>query len=84
MILVDTSVWIDHLRSGDPVLAELLEQSRVVMHPMVLGELACGNLQNRRAILDTHQSNPVAEIPSRIAPRILLVYSASCTRSAIE
>jgi predicted nucleic acid-binding protein len=51
MILVDTSVWVDHLRSGDPVLAELLEQSRVVIHPMVLGELACGNLQNRGYLL---------------------------------
>ena len=51
MILVDTSVWVDHLRSSNPVLAELLEQNRVVMHPMVLGELACGNLQNRRQLL---------------------------------
>jgi len=55
MILVDTSVWVDHLRSGDPVLAELLESSRVVMHPMVLGELACGNLQNRRQLLQLWQ-----------------------------
>ena len=55
MILVDTSVWVDHLRSGDPVLAELLEQSRVIMHPMVLGELACGNLQNRRQLLQLWQ-----------------------------
>ena len=55
MILVGTSVWVDHLRSGDPVLADLLEQSRVVMHPMVLGELACGNLQNRRQLLQLWQ-----------------------------
>ena len=55
MILVDTSVWVDHLRSGDPILAELLEQNRVVMHPMVLGELACGNLQNRRQMLQLWQ-----------------------------
>jgi len=55
MILVDTSVWVDHLRSGDPILAELLEQSRVVMHPMVLGELACGNLQNRQQLLQLWQ-----------------------------
>ena len=47
MILVDTSVWIDYLRSGNPLLAELLEQNRVIMHPMVLGELACGNLHRR-------------------------------------
>lgn len=51
MILVDTSVWVDHLGRSNPVLAELLEQNRVVMHPMVLGELACGNLHNRRQLL---------------------------------
>ncbi len=55
MILVDTSVWVDHLRSGDSVLAELLEQSRVIMHPMVLGELACGYLQNRQQLLQLWQ-----------------------------
>ncbi len=56
MILVDTSVWIDYLRSGNPLLAELLEQNRVVMHPMVLGELACGNLKNRQQLLQLWQS----------------------------
>jgi len=55
MILVDTSVWVDHLRSGDPVLSELLERSRVIMHPMVFGELACGYLQNRRQLLQLWQ-----------------------------
>lgn len=55
MILADTSVWVDHLRKGNPVLAELLEQNRVVMHPMVLGELACGNLQNRQPLLQLWQ-----------------------------
>jgi predicted nucleic acid-binding protein len=51
MILVDTSVWITHLNVGDPLLAELLEQGDVLMHPAVLGELACGNLRNRRKLL---------------------------------
>lgn len=51
MILVDTSVWVDHLRSTDSVLSALLEQNRVVMHPMVLGELACENLQSRPELL---------------------------------
>jgi len=55
MILVDTSVWVDHLRSNNPVLTTLLEQNRVVMHPMVLGELACGNLQNRQELLHLWQ-----------------------------
>jgi predicted nucleic acid-binding protein len=51
MILVDTSVWIDHLRSESSVLSGLLRSSRVVMHPLVLGELACGNLINRTQLL---------------------------------
>ena len=51
MILVDTSVWIDHLRTGDAELARLLDASRVLMHPFVLGELACGNLRNRVEVL---------------------------------
>ena len=51
MILVDTSVWIDHLRSGEPALAAALEGGRVLMHPFVLGELACGNLKNRGEVL---------------------------------
>ncbi len=51
MILVDTSVWIDHLRSGDENLATLLNRSQVLVHPFVLGELACGNLANRDEVL---------------------------------
>ena len=51
MILVDTSVWIDHLRSGDDAVVSLLNASRVLMHPFVLGELACGNLRNRDEVL---------------------------------
>ena len=51
MLLVDTSVWIDHLRSESLTLSTLLLSSRVVMHPLVLGELACGNLNNRSQLL---------------------------------
>lgn len=51
MILVDTSIWIDHLRAGDAALTQLLQRNKVFMHPMVLGELACGNLQNRSQLL---------------------------------
>ena len=51
MILVDTSVWIEHLRVGSPRLARLLERGLVVAHPSVIGELACGNLKNRSRVL---------------------------------
>jgi len=51
MILVDTSVWIDHLRSGSNLLATLLHDAAVWTHPFVIGELACGNIGNRAEIL---------------------------------
>ena len=56
MVLVDTSVWVDHFRRGLPELAEQLEAAAVVCHPFVLGELACGNLRNRREILELLQT----------------------------
>jgi predicted nucleic acid-binding protein len=60
MILVDTSVWIDHLRTGEPALADALTHGQVLVHPFVLGELACGNLRNRREILDSLRHLPNA------------------------
>lgn len=52
MILVDTSIWIDHLRRNDPHLGYLLDQGRVLGHPFIVGELALGNLCNRDAVLE--------------------------------
>jgi predicted nucleic acid-binding protein len=52
MVLVDTSVWIDHFRRASPRLAELLEQGEALCHPMVIGELACGNLPKRAETLE--------------------------------
>ena len=51
MILVDTSVWVDHLRRDNRLLADLLEDQQVTIHPFVIGELACGNLGNRDEVL---------------------------------
>lgn len=51
MVLVDTSVWVDHFRLGVPLLAELLESGQVTIHPFVVGELACGSLSKRKEIL---------------------------------
>ncbi len=50
-MLVDTSVWVDHLRRRNPALAGYLQRAEVWCHPFVIGELACGNLKRRREIL---------------------------------
>ena len=62
MILVDTSVWIDHLRRGDAQLVNLLERASVIMHPFVVGEIACGNLRDRASILELLQDLPAAVV----------------------
>ena len=60
MILVDTSVWIAHLREPGSKLAHLLSEGLVMVHPFVVGELACGNLKNRDRILSDLQALPPA------------------------
>ena len=60
MILADISVWIDHLRAGVPALADALEQGRVLVHPFVVGELACGNLRKWREVLELLGNLPSA------------------------
>lgn len=51
MIVVDTAVWIDHLRGAETRLSPLLHDDQVLVHPMVVGELACGLLRNRAEVL---------------------------------
>ena len=60
MVLVDTSVWVAHLRRGNIGLEALLNEGHVVCHPFIIGELACGNLKNRSEILSLLQALPVA------------------------
>lgn len=60
MVLVDTSVWVAHLRYGTIGLEALLNKGKVVCHPFIVGELACGNLQNRSEILASLQALPQA------------------------
>jgi len=60
MLLVDTSVWVNHFRHGDPQLTQTLEDGLVLMHPFVLGEIACGNLQKRTQVLSDLQTLPLA------------------------
>jgi predicted nucleic acid-binding protein len=62
VILIDTSVWIDHLRAGEPALIHLLNTGWVLSHPFVVGELACGNLKNRHAVLSLLQDLPAAPV----------------------
>ena len=58
MVLVDTSVWVSHLRETNDALVHLLNDAEVVCHPFVIGELACGNLKNRTAIISLLEALP--------------------------
>lgn len=64
MILVDTSVWIDHFRRHDAALAALLDGGRVLTHPFVIGELALGALKQRDVILNAMRDLPAALVAS--------------------
>ena len=73
-VLVDTSVWIDHLRRGNSELAARLEHGDVWCHPFIVGELACGNLANRDEILHRLEALPRAEVAEH--PEVLLFLEA--------
>ncbi len=60
MVLVDTSVWISHLRDGNRELADLLNKGDVLCHPLIVGELACGNLTDRSTLISFFQLLPCA------------------------
>ncbi len=60
MVLVDTSIWVVHLRQGSRRLEKLLMDADVMCHPFIIGELACGNLKNRNEIISLLQSLPMA------------------------
>ena len=62
MILVDTSVWVDHLRHGNGNLVALLNKGDVACHPFVLGEIMCGNLKNRKGIARLLQQLPIVKV----------------------
>lgn len=66
MILADTSVWIDHLRRRNARLVSALEAEAVVTHPFVIGELACGNLRNRKEILRLLERLPSTAVATHI------------------
>lgn len=62
MTLADTSVWVEHLQSDDRELATLLEDGKVLCHPFVAGELACGSLSDREHFLHLLAALPQAEV----------------------
>jgi predicted nucleic acid-binding protein len=62
MVLVDTSVWIDHLRHKEPLLVKLLESNRVLSHSFVRGEIALGHLKQRQIILSALDNLPQAPV----------------------
>ena len=62
MVIVDTSIWIEHFRQGSQRLEELLMDAKVICHPFIIGELACGNLKNRNEILSLLQALPMTSI----------------------
>ncbi len=62
MLLVDTSVWISHLRYVDFSLQKLLDGNKVASHPFIVGELACGNISNRAEIISLMQSLPMVDV----------------------
>ena len=61
-ILVDTSVWIKHLREGNHILIRLLEQGLVACHPFIIGEIACGGIKNRYEIISLLNDLPSTEV----------------------
>jgi predicted nucleic acid-binding protein len=64
MVVADTSVWIDHLRSQDALLSKLLQACQVRLHPYVIGELACGQLAQRQVFLELLNNLPQSRIAS--------------------
>jgi hypothetical protein len=62
MVLVDTSIWIDHFRGGERRLARLLDQGNVVMHPFVVGELLLGKVPKITEMIDDLNALPKASV----------------------
>lgn len=72
MILVDTSVWVDHLRAGDAALAGLLETGRVLGHPWVVGELSLGTLVRHAEVLGLLRRLPQATVATEQEVAVLV------------
>lgn len=64
MILVDSSIWIKHLRNTDTTLVRLLGDNQVLVHPFIIGEIACGNFSNRSEVLSELRDLPFLPVTS--------------------
>ena len=62
MILVDTSVWVDHLRNGNAQLVRLLDAGHVLVHPFIIGEVALGQIRQREMILTALADLPRTQV----------------------
>ncbi len=82
MILVDTSVWVDHFRAGNRRLGALLEEQQVLGHPFVVGELACGRLRHRARVLGDLERLPMAPVATH-AEVLALIERRSLAGSGI-
>lgn len=76
MILVDTSVWIDHLRRTDQALRDLLEAGRVLAHPFIIGEIALGNLRERDLVINSMRDLPQALVADEDEARCFIARHA--------
>jgi len=72
MILIDTSIWVNHFRKPDAALVQLLTDGAAGVHPFIVGELACGNLKNRAATLGDLARLPQTLIAGEIEVHHLL------------
>jgi predicted nucleic acid-binding protein len=72
MILVDASVWIDHLHRTDSGLVAMLENAEVCVHPMIIGELALGSLRDRAVVLSLLDDLPEAAVATHAEVRQLI------------
>ena len=80
MIIVDTSIWVDHLKSGDPELTILLNAEKVFGHPLIVAELALGSLRSRELVLNLLDDLPQAQVASTAEVRTFIEANALYSR----
>jgi len=72
VILADNSIWVEHLRRRQPRFATLLQGGQMLIHPWVIGELACGNLRNRQQVVELLQGLPMVTVASDVEVLLLI------------